>query len=690
MQPAIPASGARAWKEQLELNPSRIKVLLIEDNPGDAELIRSMLAEAKGMCFEAEWRGTLSEGLKRLSSGGIDVVLLDLGLPDSSGLETLRRLHATSRPTQVVVVVFSGQAEEEMVFQALQQGAQDYLIKGRVDSSIMVRSIRYAMERSQALEALHRARSELEDRVRERTAELVKANDALRESQNLLQEIIDNSNTVIFMKDLGGRYVLINRRFEQLFHVTLASMVGKTDYDLFPRDRAERFRAFDQLVLANKRVMETEELVPHEDGDHTYISVKAPLLDKTGTPYAVCGIATDITEWKRLQEQLRQSQKMEAVGRLAGGVAHDFNNLLAIIIGYGELLRGELSDRPSLRDRAEQITKAAGQAAAVTRKLLTFSRRNMPQPQPIQLNELLRDLEKILRSVVSEDIELSIKPDPGVGLIRSEPSQIEQVILNLVLNACDAMPQGGKLTLLTESESIDEEHARIRNAQPGRYVHLTVTDTGYGMDLETQARIFEPFFTTKAEGKGTGLGLSTVYGTIQQAGGFITVQSRLGEGTTFHVHLPQIEMVEAGRSRPPETVPAGGSETILLVEDQNELRRLISEVLLQNGYMVLQAGQGQEALDLLRNYSKRIHLMITDLVMPQMGGRELAHALAPEHPEIKVLYISGYPDDAIRQDEISSSSLAFISKPFGPDALLQKVREILHPSEKPTRLRQSA
>lgn len=672
------------------MNPRPIKVLLIEDNPGDAELIRTMLKEAKGMSFEVEWRDTLSEGLKRLSSGGIDVVLLDLVLPDSAGQDTLQRLHATSLPTQIVVVVFSGQADEELAVQALQQGAQDYLIKGQVDSSMMVRSIRYAMERSQALEELRRVRSELEDRVRERTAELVKANDALRESQGLLQEIMDNSNTVIFMKDVEGRYLLINRRFEQLFHVTLASMAGKTDYDLFPRDRAEKFRAFDQQVLANKTVMETEELVPHEDGLHTYIAVKAPLLDKTGTPYALCGIATDITEWKRLQEQLRQSQKMEAVGRLAGGVAHDFNNLLAIIIGYGELLRGELSDRPSLLDKAEQITKAAGQAAAVTRKLLTFSRRNMPQPQPIQLNELMRDLEKILRSVVSEDIELSIHPDPGVGLIRSEPSQIEQVILNLVLNACDAMPQGGKLTLLTESEFIDEEHARIRNTHPGRYVHLAVTDTGCGMDLETQTHIFEPFFTTKAEGKGTGLGLATVYGTIQQAGGFITVQSRPGEGTTFHVHLPQIEISEAGRSGPPAAAPAGGSETILLVEDQNELRRLISHVLLQNGYVVLQAGQGQEALDLLRNYSERIHLMITDLVMPQMGGRELAHALATEHPDIKVLYISGYPDDTISQEEISSSSLAFISKPFGPDALLQKVREILHPSEMSAQLRRSA
>jgi two-component system cell cycle sensor histidine kinase/response regulator CckA len=671
------------------MNPRPIKVLLIEDNAGDAELIVAMLTEAKQMSFELEWHDTLSAGMKRLSSGGIDIVLLDLALPDSAGLETLRRLLAAS-PTAQVVVVFSGQADEEIAFQALQQGAQDYLIKGRVDSRVLARAIRYSMERSQALEALRRAHADLEKRVRERTEELVKANEALRDSQYLLEGITDNSNAVIFTKNVDGRYLMINRRFEQLFHVSRDSVVGMTDYDLFPKECADAFRAFDRQVLASGRVIEAEELVPHDDGLHVYIAVKAPLFDKTGAPYAVCGIATDITEWKRLQEQLRHSQKMEAVGRLAGGVAHDFNNLLAIIIGYAELLRSALSDHPALLEKAEKITKAAGQAVGVTRKLLTFSRRNMPQPQPINLNDLLSELGSMLRSVVSEDIELKIQTASAVGLIRSEPSLIEQVILNLVINACDAMPQGGKLTLLTERKFLDEEHARARNVQSGSYVHLTVTDTGCGMDTETQARIFEPFFTTKEEGKGTGLGLATVYGTIQQAGGFITVQSQLGQGTTFHVHLPQIKALEVDESRPLATASARGSETILLVEDQDQLRSLISEVLEKNGYVVLQARHGQEALDLMRNYKEPIHLMITDLVMPQMGGRELARALVPAHPDMKVLYMSGYTDNEISEEEISSSSLAFIPKPFAPDTLAQKVREVLHPSEMPTKFRRSA
>ena len=669
--------------------PRPIKVLLIEDNPGDAELIRAMLADAKRMTFDLEWHDTLAAGMNRLSSGGIDLVLLDLVLPDSAGLETLRRLLAVSRGAQVVVV-FSGQADEEIAFQALQQGAQDYLIKGRVDSRVLARAIRYAMERSQTLEALHRARAELEKRVQERTEDLVKANEALRDSQYLLEGVMDNSNAVIFTKNVYGRYLLVNRRFEELFHVSRASIVGMTDYDLFPKENADAFRAFDQQVLASGRVLEAEEVVPHDDGFHTYIAVKAPLFDKAGKPYAVCGIATDITEWKRLQEQLRHSQKMEAIGRLAGGVAHDFNNLLAIIIGYGELLRSTLSDQPALLEKAEKITKAARQAAGVTRKLLTFSRRNMPRAQPINLNELLSDLGSMLRSVVSENIELKIQTDSEVGLIRSEPALIDQVVLNLVINACDAMPQGGKLTLLSERKSVDEGLARVRNVQSGAYVHLAVSDTGSGMDMDTQARIFEPFFTTKEEGKGTGLGLATVYGTIQEAGGFITVQSQLGQGTTFNVYLPQIKASEIAQSPPLATASARGSETILLVEDQDQLRSLISEVLSKNGYVVLQARHGQEALDVTRNYKEPIHLMITDLVMPQMGGRELVLALASTHPDMKVLFMSGYPDDTITQEEISSSSLAFIPKPFAPDTLAQKVREVLDLSEMPTKFRRSA
>ena len=290
------------------MGSQHIHLLLIEDNPGDAGLIREMLAEAKGMSFELEWTETLSEGIARLALGGIDVVLLDLALPDSTGLETLQRLRAAS-PWAPVVVVLSGLSDEEISLQAVQEGAQDYLIKGQVDSSLLVRSIRYALERGQEQEALRKAHVELEHRVRERTADLVKANEALRNSQHLLQGILDNSTAMISVKDLQGRYMLVNHRYEKLFHASSESLVGKTVYDLLPREHADRVRASDQRVLASGNVMEGEELVPHDDGLHTYIVIKSPLRDAEGKPYAVCGIATDITERKRAEEKIRQSER---------------------------------------------------------------------------------------------------------------------------------------------------------------------------------------------------------------------------------------------------------------------------------------------------------------------------------------------------------------------------------------------
>jgi PAS domain S-box-containing protein len=370
-----------------------IRLLLVEDNPGDAGLIRAFLAEAKGMSFDLEWVETLADAVKRLAKGGIDLVLLDLELPDCTGLETLRRVHAAS-PKAVVVVVLSGLKDEEVSVQAVQQGGQDYLIKGQVDSSILARSIRYALERGQAQEALRLAYADLENRVRERTAELIKANEALRNSQHLVQSILDHSTAVIFVKDIEGRYMLINNRYEKLFHIGREAIIGKTDYDLFPKEYADALVAADQQAVATGLAQELEELVPHDDGVHTYIAIKAPLLDGEGRPYALCGIATDITEWKRMQEQLRQSQKMEAIGRLAGGVAHDFNNLLSVIIGFTEFLRSGLRGKPEQAEHVEQIARAAQQAAALTRKLLTFSRRQMPQHQVLDLNAVLHDLEK--------------------------------------------------------------------------------------------------------------------------------------------------------------------------------------------------------------------------------------------------------------------------------------------------------
>ena len=650
-----------------------IHTLLVEDNPGDAASIRELLAGAKGMTFEVESAATPSEAIARLSAGGIDLVLLDIRLPDSAGLEALRRVQDAAGPG--VVVVLSGCADDDTAVRAVAEGAQDYLVKGQVDAGTLIRAIRYAIGRGQAREALRQAAAELERHVQERTEELVETNQALRESQHLLQSLMDNLSTLIFVKDLEGRYLMVNPAYERFFQLGRESIIGKTDYELFSREVADAFRAFDRKARDTRAVVEVEESVQGASGTKTFLTIKAPVCDGEGAPYALVGIAADITERKHLEEQLRHSQKMEAVGRLAGGIAHDFNNLLSVIVGYSELLGNALAGNPAQLEQLAQISKAADQAATLTRKLLTFSRRQMTHHKVLDLNAVLRELKTMLRSVLRENIELILRIGSRQYLIRSERDQIEQAVLNLALNARDAMPDGGRLTLATAAVVVDEEFARLNQPlRPGPHVRLTVTDTGRGMDAETMGHIFEPFFTTKEPGKGTGLGLTTVYGTVQQAGGAIVVESEPGRGTSFHIYVPRMK----GEAIPEQKAAAeglsGGTETILVVEDEDGIRTLISEVLRLNGYTVLTASHGREALAVSHAYRGPIDLMITDLVMPQMGGRELAQAMGSLRPETKVLFISGYSEQATVP---LPEGLNFMDKPFTPEALVRRLRQIL-------------
>jgi nitrogen-specific signal transduction histidine kinase/CheY-like chemotaxis protein len=402
---------------------------------------------------------------------------------------------------------------------------------------------------------------------------------------------------------------------------------------------------------------------------------KATFTRPDGTVGGLVGLMLDITERKRLEEQLREAQKLEAMGQLAGGIAHDFNNLMTIITGYGDLLRGALEDNPPLLEKVEQILRAGEQANSLTRQLLAFTRRQRLELKLLDLNGVLADIGKMLRRVVSEDIELAILSDVEPCLIRADRGQIEQVILNLVINARDATPKGGRITLAVTNLMLDEGHAQLRGgAKPGPYVCLTVSDTGHGMDAATRARIFEPFFTTKEVGKGTGMGLATVYGIVQQTGGHIAVESEPGRGAAFYVYFQPAEGVLPEEEKVITLHVAPGSGTILVVEDQDGLRTLICDILRRNGYTVLPAENGCEALLLAARYSGRIDLMITDLIMPKMGGREVTKVLPVSHPETKVLYMSGYVEDI---NELLALGHAFIDKPFSPVALLCKVREVL-------------
>jgi nitrogen-specific signal transduction histidine kinase len=384
-------------------------------------------------------------------------------------------------------------------------------------------------------------------------------------------------------------------------------------------------------------------------------------------------------EMKALEEQLRQSQKMEAIGRLAGGIAHDFNNILTIIKGYSQLSLSELKEGHPLRENLEGIKKSTDRATDLIRKILAFSRRQVMEMKVLDLNTLLMDLDKLLHRVIGEDIELVAVLAEDLGRVKVDPGQIEQVILNMAVNAKDAMLNGGKLTIETANTELDEAYARSHLAvAPGRYVMLSVSDTGVGMSPEVKERIFEPFYTTKEKGKGTGLGLSTVYGIVKQSGGNIWVYSELGQGTTFKIYLPrEEEPLEEIREKVVKEELPRGSETVLVVEDEEELRKLAVRFLQKQGYKVLEASHGDEALFISKKYEESIHLLITDVVMPGMSGRDLSERLTSLRPEIKTLYMSGHTHSAIIHHGVLEPGVNLLQKPFTPEALVRKVYEVL-------------
>ena len=393
---------------------------------------------------------------------------------------------------------------------------------------------------------------------------------------------------------------------------------------------------------------------------------------------AVLSVLQDITQRNQLEEHLRQAAKMEAVGMLAGGIAHDFNNLLTIINGYSQILLSALDPGDPNHTAVEQIMKAGERAAALTRQLLAFSRRQVMQPKVLNLNQLLSGLESMLRRLIGEDIDLRLAPAHDLGHVSADPGQIEQVVMNLVVNARDAMPRGGILTIDTQNVELDESYISTHaTMKAGPYIALVVSDNGSGMDAATRARLFEPFFTTKGLGKGTGLGLTTVLGIAKQSGGGVEVYSEPGKGTSVKVYLPRIDQPAAAESEAPLARAVRGSETILLVEDEELVRSLVRETLQREGYQVLDAPNAEEAARTCASYDGPIHLLITDVVMPKESGRELAERLTPRRAEMKVLFMSGYADQAAVNGGLVSSKSSFLQKPFTPAALSRAVREIL-------------
>jgi signal transduction histidine kinase/ActR/RegA family two-component response regulator len=408
----------------------------------------------------------------------------------------------------------------------------------------------------------------------------------------------------------------------------------------------------------------------------------------SGEPLPVLeGFVIDITEQRRLEQQLQQAAKLEAVGLLAGGVAHDFNNVLMVVKGYAELVQDGLKKDDRLYPMAEEINKAANRASLLVGQLMAFGRRQMLQPQVLDLNSVVEDMKAMLERLLGEDIELATQLHPEPSTVRADPGQLQQVIMNLAVNARDAMPQGGRLTLETDVVKLDEAYARNHvSVRPGSYVMLAVSDTGHGMDKETQARLFEPFFTTKAKGRGTGLGLATVYGIVKQSNGNVWVYSEPGQGTTFKIYLPQVkeEVVAVQEEAPVRVRGRREPKTVLLAEDEESLRLLMREFLETLGYTVLEAGGGSEAIRLAEQHDGPIALLMTDVVMPGMSGRALAEEVAAKRPDIKVLYVSGYTDSAIVQHGVLEADMMFLQKPFTLEALARRLEAILGTQEPET------
>ena len=512
-------------------------------------------------------------------------------------------------------------------------------------------------------------------------SERKRAEEALRESEEHFRRFIENVPVGVYRTTPDGRVLMANPALLRMLgydswqELASRNLEGDGFEAGYPRS------AFREQIEREGEVGGFEAAWKRRDGSVVFVRESARTFRAdAGRVLYYDGIVEDVTERRRLEEELRQAQKMEAVGRLAGGVAHDFNNLLTIIIGYSDLLLEKLSACDGMRPPVEEIKKAADRAASLTRQLLAFSRRQVLPPHILNLNGLLTKVDKMLRRMIGKNIELVTHLPSGLGRVKADPGQIEQVIVNLAANARDAMPQGGQLTLEAANVELDSSYVTSHESVlPDHYVMIAMSDTGIGMDAETQARIFQPFFTAKQPGKGMGLGLATVYGIVRQSEGHIWVYSEPGKGTTFKVYLPRIDQaveVIAPTPVPVDELPLD-CQTILLVEDEEVVRSFARGLLESRGYEVLEAKGANDALEIGGRYKKHIHLLLTDVVMPQMSGRELAEHLAPLHPETKVLYMSGYADHAVVQHGLLDPGTAFLQKPFTPDALARKLREVL-------------
>jgi two-component system, cell cycle sensor histidine kinase and response regulator CckA len=505
--------------------------------------------------------------------------------------------------------------------------------------------------------------------------------EALRQSESSFRSVVEDAPYGIYRASLSGELVLVNSALEKMLGYSSQEELLRTNLAAGVYRYSAEHQKLNETLLQQESFKDIEVEWKRKDGALLTVRCSGcPIKDETGAVAYVEVFAEDVTERRTLERQLRMAQKMEAVGRLSGGIAHDFNNLLGVIIGYSQVLKRSLGSEHASFEYAQEIEKAGQRAVSLTRQLLAFSRQQVLEPVVLNLNTLVSDMEKMLPRLIGEDIALKLDLDASLSQVKADPSQIEQVLLNLAVNARDAMPDGGKLLVQTANVTLDAAYANNHpGSRPGSYVMLRVTDTGTGIDPEIQSQIFEPFFTTKERDKGTGLGLATVYGIVKQSGGYIAVDSEKGKGASFSVYLPRLEQPATQAIAPLAASPVNtrGTETILLVEDADPLRKLAEMFLKESGYRILSAADGQQALEIARQHFGPIHLLLTDVVMPGMNGRVLGERLAPSQPGMKVLYMSGYTDSFIAGHGVLEAGTQLLHKPFTQETLTRKVRDVL-------------
>ncbi|MEI9938675.1 MAG: response regulator [Pseudomonadota bacterium] len=627
------------------------RILLVDDEPQVLLALEDLLGDA----FAVLKTASPEEALKMVANDrDIAVVLSDQRMPKMTGDELLARIDASSDAKRILVTAF---ADLSAVIRAVNNGKLFAYVTKPWNPNDLVLMVRKAADHFRLTQELARER-------------------------RLLTSILHSLDEGIVAADREGNTLLFNSQAARILGTSERKVNPKTwarDFGVFTADRKQNLPAAGDPLLravAGEKAGEIETWVRNG-------TARGATVAMTGTPLVgdhddiMGGVAVlrDVTRQRDLETQLSQSQKMEAIGRLAGGVAHDFNNLLVVIQSYAELLREDLLEPDSKRDDLDEILAAARRAAALTKQLLAFSRSEPVQPTELRLSEVVTGIEKMLRRIIGEDIELTTELAPSIGVVRADAGQLDQVILNLSINARDAMQEGGKLIISTQNVSFAAELASTYvDIPPGEYVMLAVTDSGTGMDPETQRRIFEPFFTTKEVGQGTGLGLATVYGIVQQSGGQIRVYSELGHGTVFKIYFPRLDEVLVARDHQSgETTAWTGSGTLLIVEDDSAVRQVAARVLRDRGYTVLEARRPSEARRICAEHGSAIDLLLTDVIMPECTGTELAHELSQLHPRMRVVYMSGYPGGAASRAGALGPGAAYLEKPFSPATLAEKI-----------------